>query len=302
LAARAKKIPTYVFVDRKIHKLLPKWRADKSGEAEFLNTVEDCRVFEFIEEVEEQHKVVVREFEEAAEIATALRSDIAHLALQGALWVKQAHDDREILILNQIRGLPLRIALEKPQGWQYRIFAELLIQEIEAKRELNTQRRLRIAYGEVVYIDEGNLTNWFRCRAAELEFLVRAFDRLTNEELRHIFSEASLDIGSLAQVSHSFAVLYEEVLEWNLRVRRCIGKEGVSSFTEALEHLSDDIARKLETLGITIRQKVEESEQAIGRGESGRIKVELPLEVPGIDQASRELKQLVQRLIQAEQA
>ena len=301
LAARAKKIPIYAFVDRKIHKLLPRWKANKDREVDFLNAVEDCRVFGFIEEVEEQHKVVVREFEEVAEIATALRSAIAHLAFKGAQWIKQALDDREISILNQIRGLPLRIALEKPPGWQYKLFAEALIQEIETKQELNTQRRLGIAYGEVHYIDEANLFHWFRSRTAELKFLFRAFGRLTNEELRGL-SQEPVDIGSVVQTAHSFTVLYEEVLGWNLRVRRCIGKEEVDSFAEALEHLSDNMVKHLEALGFTIRQKVEESAQAISRGESGSFTVNLDLEVPGVDEAFRELEQLVQRLIQAKQA
>jgi hypothetical protein len=300
LAARAKGIPIYAFVDSRILTLLPRWKANKEGD--FRDDVDDCRVFEFLEEVREQHKIWMSEFDLAEDIARVLRFQLAHLALQGAQLIKRAHDDREISILNQLRGLPLKIALEKPPGWQYILFAETLNQEIETKQELNTQRRLGIAYGEFHYIDQSNLRRWFRSRTAELQFLVGASNRLINEELHHAWKKDPVDVELLVQTARSLAVLYEEALEWGLRVRRCVGEKEVTSFAETLEHLADDIVRQLKEFGPTIKQAVEERAQAVSRGESGAKTIYLDLALPGIDEAQRALEQLVQRLILDKQA
>jgi hypothetical protein len=172
LVARAKGIPIYTFVERRISALLPIWKANR--EADFASAVDDRRVFEFIEEVREQHKVWMREFEVAEEIVTALRWEFAHLALQGAQLIKRAFNEREIEALNQLKGVPLKIALERPTSWTYALFAEVLIQEIESPKELAAQYRLGIAYGSFQYIDKSNLNQWLQSRMAELQFLILA--------------------------------------------------------------------------------------------------------------------------------
>ncbi len=81
LAARAKGIPIYVFVDKRVTAVLPVWRSNPDGD--FSAAVDDVRLFEFVEQVRSTERVWTHEFERTQDIIAALRVQFAHLMLQG---------------------------------------------------------------------------------------------------------------------------------------------------------------------------------------------------------------------------
>jgi uncharacterized protein DUF4062 len=182
LAARAKGIPVYVFVERKVMSVLSVWRANKTGD--FSSVVDDPRVFDFVEEVRDLHKVWMREFDLANEILEALRAQFAYLTLQGTLLTQRARDSREYSTLRGLSGAPLRIALEQPPGWEYKLFGEVLIQEVGARRNLREQLRLGITYGPCEGITIEGFHSWGEARVEELDRILEALKTLGNEELR----------------------------------------------------------------------------------------------------------------------
>src|SRR5262249_20743047 len=85
LAARAKGIPIYVFVEKRVQALVPVWKTNRGFD--FSSVVDDPRVFSFIEEIRDHHKVWTQEFELATDIVSALRRQFAYLLSQGAQFV-----------------------------------------------------------------------------------------------------------------------------------------------------------------------------------------------------------------------
>src|SRR5215212_4040905 len=180
LAARAKGIPIYTFVAKQVLTLLPVWKANK--EADFSSVVDDPRVFAFIEEIRDVHKVWMSEFDLADEIVTAFRWRLAALALEGARFVRKTRDDREYAIVSQLQGPALRLALERPAHWGYQLFAEVLIQELAIRRALSERNRLGLSFGTYDWISDQNIRGWLHARGAEFKGLLHAFDVLVNEE------------------------------------------------------------------------------------------------------------------------
>lgn len=295
LAARAKGIPVYAFVERRILSVMPVWKANK--EADFSGVVEDTRVFAFIEEVRDLHKVWMAEFELAEEIVNALRWRLAHLALRGAQLVKRAHDSKEYTVISQLQGPSLRLALERPRCWEYKLFAELLIQEVATRRALAEQKRLGLAYGSYDWISDEGLMGWTQARGAELENLVHAFSVLINQEIAKAFGPPGqpADLELILFTARSIATLYQEAIDWSLRIRRTVGEEGLKELVESMQGFTADIVTKIENFGPHILRELEAA-MAAGEAEGPRtVRISLNLDVPGIEEAMQAVRNLVER-------
>lgn len=297
LAARAKGIPVFVFVEKRILSALPIWQANSDGD--FSSVVDDVRVFSFIEEVRVVHRVWMSEFEFASEIIAALRSQLAHLLLEGARLATRARSDREYAILSELKGTPLRIALEKPSAWKYKLFAEALIQELQLFRATTEQRRLRITFGAFEYVDLENLRSWSMARTAEVRALIHALEALVNEELPRALG-ASGEPGSIELLvfcARSLAAVYREAVEWIFRLRRTVGKEQIACITAAMDRFVDDILDKIESFGPRILTELDDLLSSPSIPGVPKVKrITLDLMIPGAEEAAAAFDRLTRDL------
>ena len=297
LAARAKGIPVFAFVERGVLSALPIWRANRDGD--FSSVVDDVRVFSFLEEIRDVHRVWMSEFDLAGEIIEALRSRLAHLLLEGARLVTKARSDPEYAILRELNGVPLRIALEKPPAWEYQLFAEVLIQALQSFRATTEQRRLGIAFGAYEYVDLADLNSWSMPRMAELRALIHALETLVNEELPRAMG-APGEPGSvelLVFCARSLAVVYREAVEWVFRLRRTVGEAPVARITTTMDRFVDDVLEKIETLGPLILKEVDDmlSSPPMPGGPRARH-ITLSLMIPGAEEAAAAFERLTRDL------
>jgi hypothetical protein len=297
LAARAKRIPIYAFVERRVLALAPVWQATKNGD--FSGVVDDPRVFEFVHEVRDLHKVWMREFELAGEIVEALRAQFAYLTLQGARLAQRSVDSRESYLLRELSGAPLRIVLEKPRFWEHRLLAESLIQELELRRGMREQKRLGLTFGERENVTVDEFPTWSEIRMAELQRVNESLDRLLNAEVQRAFGPEGEpgDAGLLLFVARSVASLYQEALEWALRVRRVVAENRLQAVIRKMESFPDDILEKIESFGPLVLREVDSIEESLRKGESPLPRsVILETRLRGIEECSRELKLLSRKI------
>jgi hypothetical protein len=243
--------------------------------------------------------VWVREFEFAADIIAALRSQFASLMLQGAQLVQKARSGQEYTILRTLRGVPLRIALEKPFEWEYRLFAETLLQELDARNALRHQRRLAITYGAHEWIKVSEIETWSTPRLAELTGLIHALERLAHEELRRAAGPPRLpgDLELIVLTARSMATVYHEAIEWTLRVRRVAGDPMVKSVATKMDRFADDVMEKIEALGHLLLAEVDDIDRTIQRGDPvGPRSIKLTIDLPGQGDLARLCKEIVRDL------
>jgi hypothetical protein len=266
LTARAKGIPIYAFIERRVMALLPIWKANKSGD--FSSVVDDTRVFAFIDEVRVTDKVWTHDFDLAQEIVAALRSQCAYLLLRGVEMVRRVRSDREYVVLRTLQGPPLRIALERSRAWEYRLFGELLVQEVDARKTLCEQKRLSISHGAYEWVKTADFESWLHPRMAEAKNIMHALNAMEPEYSRATGPLGqSGDLELIVSTARSIGSIYQEALEWLLRVRRIAGDTPVRRVATAMDHAVDDILANIETLGPRLLAGVAEAEAAIERGE-----------------------------------
>jgi hypothetical protein len=121
LAARAKGILIYAFIDKRILAHYDNWC--KNPENKFNDCVDNPKLFDFIKTIRDVHKVWMVPFEHAQDIVSALRSKFAYQLKVSLDHTRRLEDHPSQEDLVGLVGAAYRIALERPKGWEYRLFS-----------------------------------------------------------------------------------------------------------------------------------------------------------------------------------
>jgi hypothetical protein len=290
LAARAKGIPILVFIDRRILAVLPVWRSNRDGD--FSDVVDSNQLFEFVEQVRSIDLVWAHEFERAQDIVSALRFQFAHLMQEGLRWRMKLRD-QPLALQEALRGEALRLALERPVAWEYRLFGQVLSDEVAANASLRREHRLGIVVGAGEYIPPEEILRWIRTQTNELTNLSSWLDTLVNVALQEALGPpgTSGDVTELVFVAKRIASGYQHALEWSQRVRRAHVEDEYQQLLYEMSLWTESMIEKVENLGPDFLRQIEEG-LANPPTEGVHIKVSLVLEVSNMDHYNEELRRV----------
>jgi hypothetical protein len=295
LAARAKGIPIFAFVDKRVLAVLSTWQKNPTGD--FSAVVDDVRVFEFINELRSVHRVWTHEFESAQQIVAVLRSQFAHITLEGIRLARRLHATAESSLIRTLGGKALRLALERPEAWEYRLFAQCLIDEVAACGDLKRRFEIGVALGVGEHVTLESFNGWVSARIAELKRVANAINLLMNTALAKAFGPSGHpgDPEAIAFVAKQVAACYREALEWADRVRRASSEEELQEVLNALSVFSTDIIEKIEEFGTNSLRSIEDS--LASPPPSGSIHLRLTVGLTGVEDFSRKTDELTQRIL-----
>lgn len=259
LTARAKGIPIYIFVDKRVLSIMPVWR--KNPEADFSGQVDNVRVFDFINEVRSEHKAWTHEFETAQDIISSLRNQFAYLTKNGVEWRMRLRNSAEAKIIENLSGESLRIALEKPNNWEYKLISNRLYEEVNNIYDLRRIYDLGLSIGISESVSVYDFREWNSRCLSELTNLVNALGILINETLQESVGlpgkQGDLDL--ILFTTRKIGDTYKHLLEWSLRVRRASLDEDLSNINIELAKFPDKIIHSIENLGLQISSSLEEA-------------------------------------------
>jgi Domain of unknown function (DUF4062) len=185
LAARQKGIPVYCFVEKGILSILPIWK--RNADTDFSAVVDTSRLFDFVESVRSQERVWTFPFETAQDIIGVLRRQFAYL-FNDALRIRLRLSGTELPeYLASLGPKALRIALEKPKGWEHRLFLQSWIEQIQRRRHQikEYQSALRLDTAELV--SAVSAADWVQTRLHELNGLSDSANKLINSSAQEAF-------------------------------------------------------------------------------------------------------------------
>ncbi len=110
-------------------------------------------------------KVWTHEFKSARDIIDTLRIQFAYQHRQGLLLQRRLRDAGEQRWLNVIRGQTLRLALEKPPGWEYLLFGHALTGAVDKYHYLRRRHETGIPFGLGEDVDDPML--WVAARFSD---------------------------------------------------------------------------------------------------------------------------------------
>lgn len=291
LAARAKGIPVYAFLETRTLVLYEAWQsADTVVRASLGATVDTGELFDFIDQVRKADGVWMFGFDRSEDIVDVLRGQLAYQAHAGLLLMRAVRRSADHNLLSTLSGVPFKLALEKPAAWEYRLFAHTLRHEILAAQALRREYDLGISFGAKERVDLLQFAPWAQARMGEISHLVEVADKLMNTALQDAFGPPGIagSAEGIIFVARSLARVYREGIEWALRVRRTHAEaEGFDLAIAALAACSPSIVEKIGDWGLAlageIDRTVEEAYAAPAGGERRTVHFTLHFESVGID-------------------
>jgi hypothetical protein len=270
LTARAKRIPIYAFVLKEVLAVVPTW--ESNPDADFSRTVDTVKLFEFIRQVRTVDRVWTVPFETAQDIISALRQQLAYLASSGLELQRQLRGDQGDL--KGLTGSAFRIALERRPGWQGRLFAQLIIDEIAASQDLRRayDSNLNIGFGDRV--SEDTAAAWLAACPEEANRLIGGLEHVANEQLNAALK--TKDVGTIAYGARQIGRIYRETIEWAMRIRRAHLPEDWRPIAREMALMTNDLINQIEKLGPTAMEQID---QALAQPGDGPVVVTLGFSV-----------------------
>ena len=277
LAARQKGIPIYAFVDRKVLSLLSVWRDNPS--ADFSATVDTPHLFEFVKQLRDVDKVWVHEFGYAQEIIDVLRLQFAYAHRAGLLLRRRLRSDRDREWLDGLRGQTLKIALEEPAGWPWRLFANGLVDAIRAHHRAQRRNQLGIPFG--LGEDVNQPFEWLKSRFQDAQRLPTALTELVDNQLPVALGSTGTppDAERIVFLFESMGALYADALRWTERVRAANIHEAFRPVLAPLGLMLNDVISEFEQFSADLLGRVNSAVELILRGEDVVIEMTLKITV-----------------------
>jgi hypothetical protein len=292
LGARAKGIPIYAFIEKRTLTLFEAWRAAAGpARAALAETVDTSQFFDFIEQVRSSDSVWMNGFESAAEIVATLRVQFAY-QMRAGLDVELAlrkSTDRELL--RGLSGRSFRFALDRPEAWEYKLFASVLLDEVEAALDVRREYDQGIVLGAGEYLTDDHFFTWVRLKFAEIIRMSRTAERLLNQSLQEAFRPAGVpgNVSEIVFVARQLGRVYREAMEWTRGVRRTHPEsDDLQELIDTLAGYSGEIVEKLagwaSQLGADIERSLEEARRSPPGSVRREVRFTLVFEDNGADQ------------------
>ena len=214
LAARAKGIPIYAFILRDVLALLPIFAADRS--VNLSPVVESSKVLQFVQELRTTDGVWTFPFELASDITATLRMQLAYemaRGLQLSASVRRAPN-----VITELSGDAFRIAMEKPSGWEAKLFNAVVAGDIAASADVRRAHDVGLTSGTGERVEESDAKSWVNAALAEAGRMIKDMELLAEQVINKGFSES--DLAAIVHGAHEMGSVYRRALDWAARLRR----------------------------------------------------------------------------------
>lgn len=296
LRAKAKGIPIYAFVDKNILSILPLWRDNPNGN--FQSTVDTPKLFEFVDTFRSNDGIWSFGFESAQDIINILRVQLSYLFSDCLLLKQKAAPQIMSRKIAKLDGYSFQIALLRPTGWEYKLFAQALSMGLtelkDRRRDFNFGITLASSC-ELQSIEE--LIGYISLKMQQLERAISTVSVLINKTLPEAFGESGVsgDADYILYAVNRLIEVYTSIIDWSLDFSTIVTKEIfsgiVNSFTKMcevtlcdIENFSKDCCEKLQS----VPDNLSESAEPLS------ITLTLTLRPPNTDEFYQELNALVQ--------
>lgn len=238
IEALAKGLPIYTFVLKIADTLLPSWRENR----ELTHPqIESPRVFEFVEELKGTSKWVFS-FETAKDITDTLRIQWAYLFTDSlekrALLVQSTIAERL-----KLRGEALSIALHKGKLWEYRLFVELLTQEIDERASLKHDLELPFSTRTSRHFEDlAEFAGWSADKMAAAQLLLASWNRIA-PKINEAFGPPGQagDVDLIAYTTSRLGAAYQGAFEWALEFHQVSVVSELEKLRQLASHLMDGV-------------------------------------------------------------
>lgn len=226
LTAVEKGIPIYTFTLKEMVNIMPIWV--KNQDADFSSTVDDNRIFKFIQDVRKNSGLWNFPFEKAQDIVTTLKSQLSNLfneALQVRHKVnKLGHDE----LYSKISSKALDLVLNKEGAYEIKFLMQCMCDEIAKYKYLKNDYKYSIvlkSHHRITKIAE--YSEWSLLQIGQIENIIKSLGGIMKNAFPVFYGKPGVpsDLDGLYYTAQTYGKLYAELLRWSIDVRSLIVPE-----------------------------------------------------------------------------
>ena len=294
LEARAKGIPIYVFVSKAVTTMLPLWKKNPAGD--YTGIVDTPALFEFVESLKGNAEHWIFGFENAQDIINILRIQLAYLFMD-ALNVRSRV--RSAAIPTDLQSLPpraLEIALQRPFGWEYLLFAEVFQEGIKGLQYLRYDYEYAVSFAPLITMtDKLELFNWLSTHLEGMIRVVNSLGKLLNETLPIALGAPGVpgDASHIVYVARNATTAYEKAIEWALEFKRLHAEDDFRRLIDIASGMTRNVIREISDYADHVHSQLNSAlSQRPPKGETIRLELILTATAPDMTQFYEEMERL----------
>lgn len=294
LKARAKGIPIYVFIDKAVLNVLPLWVASPNND--FSAVVDSPKLFEFVVSVRDTDAIWTIPFETAQEIIEGLRKQLAYLFMDGLTSRQRINSVRLPAPLADLKGVSLKLLLERPPFWEYRLFANTFVEEIKLIKEHEWDVQYGVILGPGPRLKEpGEVFDWVSKQMDEAQRIIDSFNNLINISLPDALGPPGIsgDPLKLVYTSRRLGDTYKATFDWARGAQRLSVPDEYQKIVSIVGGFLNTVAKSVEDFSENLLQQLNAG-IAKGEAEGGNIVIEMTItfELHGLDEFHKEINRL----------
>ncbi len=294
LQAQAKGIPIYVFIEKSVLNILPVWKANPDGD--FSTVVDSTKQFEFISRLKDEDEIWISSFETAQHIVEGLRKQLAYLFMDGLDLRRRVSTVALPKELSDLSGIALRIAIERPPFWEYRLFAHSFAYEIKCVKQVRWDLQYGVALGTGTYLSEpSEVFMWVHRKLSEGRRIAHVLAGIVNTTLKDAFGPPGIsgDPVRIVYASRGLARGYQSTIEWAIDAKRL---EVPPLFERLIEIIGTFLNGIIEDVEAFSEKILRETEEAVANppkeGEHRTLNFALTLRLTGQEDFDEEIERI----------
>lgn len=219
LYAKRLGIPIYVFIYKPIISLLPIWK--KNGNADFSDTVDSPKIFEFVTELRDTNSNWCYEFDKAQDIIEACKIQFSHL-FKISLDIQKKFSTNLPDFYEHLTPTAINILLDKDTIYEVLYFSQVLEDELNKYSEAKFLMEYQVLMGAKNRIDNNeDLSKWISKNMTSLIQYLQSATTLFGKALTNYFAEPNVpsDLKGLYYVAKTIGRLYNEMIQWSIDIK-----------------------------------------------------------------------------------
>lgn len=255
--AKAKGIPIYTFVEKRILNILPTWRTNPN--ADFTATVDSVKLFKFVDELRGKENIWVYGFEKTQDIVSILKMQIGYLLYDSLAIRKQVCMQKLSPKIMQLEGESLRIILEKPDGWEYILLGQVIKDQIYRSSDLRRDLLYGISFGHIRNLSSpSEIFDYLSKKLDEMLLITNGLSSLYNQAIPVAIGAPGEpgDVEHIVYVGERIGTVYKEFINWGLDFKTISVEEEWQGVVDSLFILWESPLRNLDDYSIKYSQEM----------------------------------------------
>lgn len=283
LRAKMKGIPIFVFIDQSILNILPIWK--KNNTADFSEIVDSPKIFEFVDTLRNKDSNWIHEFNNGKDIISCLRKQISYLVNDCLCLRQHFHKERVSPKVLQYSGRVFELAVEKPDAWEYLLFAAALKDNLDKLDDLRYDMKYGITFKNAILYDEPKeIIDFVQMKCGELSNRINLLNKILNNAFQEAIGEPGTPGNAeyIIYVAEKLVEVYKSVHEWSLEFRSIIVPDEFQNLLLCASQFSQSVIEDIENFISDYDKRINEAVLGVGE-ESEKKTLSFSLTLRGFD-------------------